>query len=146
MVALVTSIMITGLMVYGIVAYGRRRPIDRPTSWGEAMLGSAFVFMLLLMVFGVVPDRWIRLTDNEWGWSVERMLFTEGQFLDGNPITFPPMRMDLKKVSDIVVRNLLCAWQRARARARRSESHACMEPGSQAANQTAIQTASQAVT
>lgn len=103
MVALVTSILITGLMVYGIVAYGQRRPTDRRTSWGEAMLGAAYVFMLLLMAFGVVPDRWVRLTDNEWGWSVERMLFTEGQFIGGSPITFPPMRMDLKKVSDIVV-------------------------------------------
>ena len=103
MAALVTSIVITALMIAGVIGYGKRRPIDRQTSWGEAMLGSAFVFMLLLMVFGVVPDRWVRLTDNEWGWSVEKMLFTEGQFIDGNPITFPPMRMDLKKVSDIVV-------------------------------------------
>ena len=103
MAALVTSIVITALMIAGVIEYGKRRPVDRQTSWGEAMLGSAFVFMLLLMVFGVVPDRWVRLTDNEWGWSVERMLFTEGQFIDGNPITFPPMRMDLKKVSDIVV-------------------------------------------
>ena len=103
MVALVTSILITGLMIYGVVAYGKRRPIDRRTSWGEAMVGATFVFMLFMMVFGVVPDRWVRLTDNEWGWSVERMLFTEGQFIDGNPITFPPFRMDLKKVSDIVV-------------------------------------------
>ncbi|HBV25085.1 MAG TPA: hypothetical protein DEB44_04035, partial [Acidimicrobiaceae bacterium] len=94
---------ITGLMIYGVVAYGKRRPIDRRTSWGEAMVGATFVFMLFMMVFGVVPDRWVRLTDNEWGWSVERMLFTEGQFIDGNPITFPPFRMDLKKVSDIVV-------------------------------------------
>jgi hypothetical protein len=94
---------ITALMIAGVIEYGKRRPVDRQTSWGEAMLGSAFVFMLLLMVFGVVPDRWVRLTDNEWGWSVEKMLFTEGQFIDGNPITFPPMRMDLKKVSDIVV-------------------------------------------
>ena len=103
MVALVTSILITGLMIYGVVAYGKRRPIDRRTSWGEAMVGATFVCMLFMMVFGVVPDRWVRLTDNEWGWSVERMLFTEGQFIDGNPITFPPFRMDLKKVSDIVV-------------------------------------------
>ena len=103
MAALITSIVITTLMIAGVIGYGKRRPIDRQTSWGEAMLGSAFVFMLLLMVFGVVPDRWVRLTDNEWGWSVEKMLFTEGQFIDGNPITFPPMRMDLKKVSDVVV-------------------------------------------
>ncbi len=103
MAALVTSIVITALMIAGVIEYGKRRPVDRQTSWGEAMLGSAFVFMLLLMVFGVVPDRWVRLTDNEWGWSVEKMLFTEGQFIDGNPITFPPMRMDLKKVSDVVV-------------------------------------------
>ena len=103
MVALVTSILITGLMIYGIVAYGQRRTTDRPTSWGEAMVGATYIFMLLMLVFGVVPDRWVRLTDNEWGWSVERMLFTEGQFIDGDPITFPPMRMDLKKLSDIVV-------------------------------------------
>ncbi|MFQ3314581.1 MAG: hypothetical protein ACI9BS_000236 [Candidatus Poriferisodalaceae bacterium] len=103
MAALLTAIVITALMIAGVIGYGKRRPVDRPTSWGEAMLGSAFVFMLLLMVFGVVPDRWVRLTDNEWGWSVEKMLFTEGQFIDGNPITFPPMRMDLKKVSDVVV-------------------------------------------
>jgi hypothetical protein len=101
--ALLTAIVITALMIAGVIGYGKRRPVDRQTSWGEAMLGSAFVFMLLLMVFGVVPDRWVRLTDNEWGWSVEKMLFTEGQFIDGNPITFPPMRMDLKKVSDVVV-------------------------------------------
>ena len=103
MAALVTSIVITALMIAGVIEYGTRRPVDRQTSWGEAMLGSAFVFMLLLMGFGVVPDRWVRLTDNEWGWAVEKMLFTEGQCIDGNPITFPPMRMDLKKVSDVVV-------------------------------------------
>lgn len=102
MVALVTSVIVTLAMVWAIVEYGKRRPTTRPTTWGEAMFGAAFVFMLLLMVFGVVPDRWIRLTDNEWGWSVERFAFTEGQFLT-SPITFPPMRMDLKKVSDTVV-------------------------------------------
>ena len=102
MVALVTSILVTVLMVLLLMWYGKRRPSDRPTTWGEAMLGAAYVFMLLLLVFGVVPDRWIRLTDNEWGWSVERFLVTEGQFMT-SPITLPPMRIDLKKVSDVVV-------------------------------------------
>lgn len=102
MVALVTSILATAGMIVGIVWYGKRRPTDRRTTWGEAMLGAAFIFMLLLLVFGVVPDRWVRLTDNEWGWSVERFLVTEGQFMT-SPITFPPTRIDLKKVSDIVV-------------------------------------------
>lgn len=103
MVALVTSIVITGLMVGMIFWYGNRRPIDSKTTWGEAMIGSAFIFMLLMMVFGVVPDRWVRLTDNEWGWSNEAFLFTEGQLIDGDPITFPPFRMDKKKLSDLVV-------------------------------------------
>lgn len=102
MVAIWTSIVITGLMIWAIFAYGKRRPTDRPTTWGEAMVGSVFIFMLLMMVFGVVPDRWVRYTDNELGWSVEKMAFTEGQWLDG-PITLPPFRMDMKKVSDIVV-------------------------------------------
>jgi uncharacterized membrane protein len=102
-VALVTSIVITGLMIGIIIVYGKRRPTDRPTTWGEAMIGATFVFMLLLMVFGVVPDRWVRYTDNELGWSVENMLFTEGQLIDGDPITFPPFRMDKKKLSDLIV-------------------------------------------
>ncbi|MDG2112037.1 MAG: hypothetical protein P8N02_05425 [Actinomycetota bacterium] len=103
MVAIFTSLVITGLMIVGMVMYGNRRPVGRPTSWGEAMLGAAFIFMLLIMVFGVVPDRWIRYTDNELGWSVENFLFTEGQWIDGDPITFPPFRMDKKKLSDVVV-------------------------------------------
>lgn len=103
MVALVTSIVITALMVGIIFEYGKRRPVDQPCSWGEAMIGSAFVFMLLVMVFGVVPDRWVRFTDNELNWSNEAFLFTEGQLIDGDPITFPPFRMDKKKFSDLVV-------------------------------------------
>ncbi len=102
MAALGTSIVVTALMGWVVVAYGKRRPTDRPTTWGEAMLGAVFVFMLLLLLFGIVPDRWVRFTDNELGWSVERFLFTEGQFLTA-PITFPPTRLDLKKVSDMVV-------------------------------------------
>ncbi len=102
MVALTTAIVVTALMVWVGVAYGKRRPADRPTTWGEAMVGAVFVFMVLLLLFGIVPDRWVRLTDNEWGWSVERFLFTEGQFLT-SPVTFPPTRMDLKKLSDLVV-------------------------------------------
>ena len=102
MAALGTAIIVTALMVWVIVAVGKRRPTDRPTTWGEAMLGAVFVFMLLLLLFGILPDRWVRLTDNEWGWSVERFLFTEGQLLT-SPVTFPPTRMDLKKLSDVVV-------------------------------------------
>lgn len=102
MAALTTAIIVTALMIWTIFAYGKHRPTDRPTTWGEAMFGAVFVFMLLLLVFGIVPDRWVRLTDNEWGWSVERFLFTEGQLLT-SPITFPPTRMDLKKLSDTVV-------------------------------------------
>ena len=102
MVALLTSILVTALMVAGFMWYGKRRPTGRPTTWGEAMLGAAYVFMVMLLVFGIVPDRWVRLTDSEWGWTVERFLVTEGQFMT-SPITFPPMRIDLKKVSDTVV-------------------------------------------
>ena len=103
MVAIWTSFVITGLMIGTIFVYGKRRTVGRPTSWGEAMIGSVFIFMLFVMVFGVLPDRWIKYTDNELGWSVENFLFTEGQWVDGDPFTFPPFRMDKKKLSDIIV-------------------------------------------
>ena len=39
-----------------------------PCTWGEAMLGGAYVFALLFLVFGVVPHQWLIYADNELGW------------------------------------------------------------------------------
>ena len=61
MVALVTSILVSALMSVGIFWYARRRPVGTPLTWGEAMVGAAYVFFLSFLAYGVVPHQWLTL-------------------------------------------------------------------------------------
>ena len=95
MVALVVALVVTVVMSGIIVAYARVRPVDRPTTWGEAMIGAAFIFMLFVMLFGILPDQFIDYADNDLRWTNEKFVFTEASIM--------PFRMDYQKVRDIVV-------------------------------------------
>ena len=47
------------MLVIGIgicIRVGRRRPPGTPFTWGEAFLAATFVFGLMLLAYGVVPD------------------------------------------------------------------------------------------
>ena len=68
MVAFISSLVITALMVLAVVAVGRVRPPDKPLTWGEAFVAATFVFALMLMLYGVVPNQWLLWADNELGW------------------------------------------------------------------------------
>ena len=50
------------------VAYEMRRKPGAPLTWGEAFVAATFGFALLLMIYGVVPDRWLRWADGELKW------------------------------------------------------------------------------
>ncbi len=68
MVAFAFSLLITALMCGAIWLVGRVRAPGTPLTWGEAILAGTFVFALLLMVYGVVPNQWLLWADNELGW------------------------------------------------------------------------------
>ncbi len=68
MVAFLVSVMITGIMCAIIVAVGRRRPPGTPLTWGEAFLAATFLFALMLMLYGIVPNQWLLWADTELGW------------------------------------------------------------------------------
>ena len=68
MVAFISSLLITAAMCGVVVAVGRVRPPGKPLTWGEAMVAGTFVFALLLMIYGVVPNQWLLWADNELGW------------------------------------------------------------------------------
>jgi hypothetical protein len=72
MVAFITSLVVTGLMIAIAVLVARRRPPGTPVTWGEALLGATFAFALLLMCYGIVPDRWLRWADNELRWRSDK--------------------------------------------------------------------------
>ena len=121
MVAFFTSVVVLGIML-AICAYvAWRRPVDQPTTWGEAMIGSAFVFMILMMMFGMVPDQFIDWADNELEWSRDRFFYdwTTHDFL-GQFIRF---RIHMEAIRDIgvviihvvflaIIPPAVLAWQR----------------------------------
>ncbi|MDP8975126.1 MAG: hypothetical protein M3N28_01925 [Actinomycetota bacterium] len=68
MVAFVTSLLITALMCLVVFVVGRTRPPGKRLTWGEALVAGVFVFGLLLLLYGIVPNQWLLWADNELGW------------------------------------------------------------------------------
>lgn len=62
------------LMVLPIVLHMKKRPADQEPTWGEAMLGSAYVFFILFWIYGVVPHQFLTFTDSELAWRSDRLL------------------------------------------------------------------------
>jgi len=66
--AFLASLAITALMVGIVIFVGKVREPGKPLTWGEAFVAAAFAMALLLMIYGVVPDRWLRWADGELKW------------------------------------------------------------------------------
>ena len=95
MVALIVALVVTVAMSAGVVAYSYIRPADQPTTWGEAMVASVYIFFLFVMLFGILPDQFIDYADNDLAWTNEKFVFTEASIM--------PFRMDYQKVRDLIV-------------------------------------------
>jgi len=91
--AFIVSFTAAVLLGLAAIPYGKRRPVDAPFSWGEAMLGSTYAFGVLFLAFGIVPHQWIDHADKDLGWSRDKLLVGWGGFLKPesqggwNPIT-----------------------------------------------------------
>jgi hypothetical protein len=71
--AFLTSIVVSLIMAGAIVWEGKHRPPGTKVTWGEAMFAAMFLFFLMLMVYGVVPDRWLRYADGELKWRTDKI-------------------------------------------------------------------------
>ena len=89
MVAFVASVLVSILLIGGGVLAMKHRPADKPTSWGEAMVGATYTFGTIFWVFGVVPHQWIVWADSELGWTVDKFLVGPGEVLDNLPFVIP---------------------------------------------------------
>jgi hypothetical protein len=78
--AFVTSLVFTGIMVGIVIFVGKRRPRGTPTTWGEAFVAAVFVFGLLLMIYGIVPDRFLRWADGELKWRSDAIGIPVGPY------------------------------------------------------------------
>ncbi|MDQ4134236.1 MAG: hypothetical protein M3179_13795 [Actinomycetota bacterium] len=56
------------------VLVGRRRPVDKPLTWGEAFIAGTFVFAMMLVAYGIAPHQWLDFADNELLWRKDKLL------------------------------------------------------------------------
>ncbi len=88
MVAFIGSFVVAFILIGVIVSYGRRRPADKPVTWGEAMIAAVFVFFCFIWAYGVVPEAWINYFQNDLQWRPDQLLTgPQGTLLKG-PISF----------------------------------------------------------
>lgn len=80
MIPFIASLVITGLMVAVVVLVARRRPPRAPMTWGEAFLAGTFMFALMLMFYGVVPNQWLGWADNGLTWRSDKIGIPTGPF------------------------------------------------------------------
>lgn len=98
------SFLLTAALAFSVIPIGKRRPIDRRATWGEAMLGGVFIFAVLFLAFGVVPHQFIDHADRNLGWRRDKIVF--GPFGMLKPQTFGgqfPFTISYEAVRDIVV-------------------------------------------
>ena len=101
MIAFATSLILAILGNVAIVAYSKRRAPGRSLSWGEAMVGATFVFLVMNLWYGVVPHQWITLADSEWNWRSDRLVAGPWGLLEAN--RFLPFTITYQVLRDIVV-------------------------------------------
>src|SRR5437867_1409362 len=75
MVAFVTAFLLLIAGTALVFAVGMRRPAGKPVTWAEAILGALAVFGLMLLAYGVVPDRWLIMEQNQWGWRKDSIAY-----------------------------------------------------------------------
>lgn len=73
-VSLTVSWIVAMLMAVVICEMARRRPIDKPTTWGAAMVGAAFSFFAMFWIYGVVPHQFLTYSDSELAWRSDAIV------------------------------------------------------------------------
>ena len=65
------------LLILGVALVffvGNRRPPGTPLTWGEAIIGSTFLFGLFLLAYGIIPNEWLKWADDQLLWRPDKIL------------------------------------------------------------------------
>lgn len=102
--AFLFSFVLSTAMGLAVIPYAKRRPKDRPASWGEAMLGSTYAFLAMFIAFGVVPHQYVDYADKELGWSKTYIIYGPFDILKPQALGGPfPFTMSYEAIRDIAV-------------------------------------------
>lgn len=102
--AFLFSLVFTTVLSLVIIPIGKRRKFDRKATWGEAMIGSAYVFAVLFLAFGVVPHQFIDHADKELGWRKDKLVYGPFNILKPDTVggSFP-ITISYEAIRDIMV-------------------------------------------
>jgi hypothetical protein len=73
MVSFAASLIVTGVLVAIVFRFAKKRAPGTPLTWGEAFVAAVFLFALMLMIYGVVPDQWLRWADGGLKWRSDKV-------------------------------------------------------------------------
>ena len=101
--AFLFSLVLTTLMSLVVIPIGKRRKFDRKATWGEAMLASAYIFLVLFLAFGVVQHQFIDHADKELGWRKDKLVYGPFDILKSDTIggSFP-ITISYEAIRDII--------------------------------------------
>lgn len=102
--AFLFSLILTTAMALAVIPFGKRRPKGAPTTWGEAMVGTVYVFFTMFLAFGVVPHQFIVHADNDLGWRKDKLVHGPFDILQAQAAggSFP-ITISYEAVRDVLV-------------------------------------------
>ena len=102
--AFLASFIASILLTLVVIPIGKRRPVGKPLSWGEAMIAATYAFFVMFLAFGVVPHQWIDHADKNLGWSKDNIIYGPGGILKPQSAGgWNPITLQYEAVRDIVV-------------------------------------------
>jgi hypothetical protein len=108
-VAFLTAFIASIALTFAVIPYGKRRPVGKPLSWGEAMIAAVYAFGLMFLAFGIVPHQWIDHADKNLGWSRDRIIMGPSLPFISDPLRprsmggWNPITLQYEAIRDVVV-------------------------------------------
>lgn len=102
--AFLFSFFLATFMGLAVIPYAKRRPVNRVTTWGEAMLAACYAFGAMFIAFGVAPHQFIDHADKDLGWNKTKVVFGPFDVLKPKVLGGPfPFTIPYEAIRDIVV-------------------------------------------
>jgi hypothetical protein len=99
--AFIVSLVITIGLTLLVIPIGKRRPVGKPLSWGEAVAGSTYAFAVMFLAYGVVPHQWLTHAQNELLWRADHIFIGHNAAAD-HQYGWLPIDVTLAAVGDII--------------------------------------------
>jgi hypothetical protein len=102
-VAFIFSLVLTIVLTLAIIPFAKRRPAGKKLTWGEAMAGSAYVYFVLFLAYGVVPHQALTHMGNDLGWRKDKLLFGPGGILKPKSLGgWFPFQISYEAIQDVI--------------------------------------------